>query len=99
VLAVVADDGGRVCAAGAAVRRGDLRGALDAYPEPPGYRGASVSPAPASFDEALGEFTLPYTAVREADDPDALLLEFLQNTYDVAADTGKWDRTALERGR
>jgi hypothetical protein len=35
--------------------------------------------------------------VREADDPDALLLEFLQNTYDVAADTGKWDRAALER--
>jgi hypothetical protein len=36
--------------------------------------------------------------VREADDPDALLLEFLQNTYDVAADTGNWDRPALERG-
>jgi hypothetical protein len=70
-----------------------------AYPERPGYRGASVSPAPASFDEGLGEFTLPYTAVREADDPDAVLLEFLQSTYDVAADTGNWDRAALERGQ
>jgi hypothetical protein len=69
-----------------------------AYPEPPGYRDASVSPVPASFDEALGEFTLPYTAVREADDPDATLLEFLQSTYDVAADTGNWNRAALERG-
>jgi len=69
-----------------------------AYPEPPGYRDASVSPVPGSFDDALGEFTLPYTAVREADDPDALLLEFLQSTYDVAADTGDWDRAALERG-
>ena len=68
-----------------------------AYPEPPGYRDAPVSPAPASFDEAMGEFTLPYTAVREAADPDAVLLEFLQSTYDAAADTGNWDRPALER--
>ena len=42
---------------------------------------------------------LPYTAVREADDPDAVLLEFLQSTYDVAADRGDWDRAALERGQ
>jgi hypothetical protein len=69
-----------------------------AYPEPRGYRDASVSPAPASFDEGLGEFTLPYTAVREAADPDAVLLEFLQSTYDAAADMGNWDRAALERG-
>ncbi|WNG93718.1 DUF5996 family protein [Mycobacterium sp. ITM-2016-00318] len=68
-----------------------------AYPEPEGYRDASVSPAQATFDEALGEFVLPYTAVREADDPDAVLLEFLQSTYDVAADLGRWDREALER--
>ncbi len=68
-----------------------------AYPEPPGYRDASVSPAQAAFDEGLGEFTLPYTAVREADDPDAVLLEFLQSTYEVAADMGGWDREALER--
>ncbi len=68
-----------------------------AYPEPPGYRDGSVSPAQAAFDEGLGEFTLPYTAVREADDPDGVLLEFLQSTYDVAADKGGWDREALER--
>jgi hypothetical protein len=42
---------------------------------------------------------LPYIAVREADDPDAVLLEFLQSTYDVAADTGRWDRAALESRR
>jgi Family of unknown function (DUF5996) len=68
-----------------------------AYPEPAGYRDGSVSLAQATFDEALGEFVLPYTAVREADDPDAVLLEFLQSTYDVAADLGGWDREALER--
>ena len=68
-----------------------------AYPEPAGFRDGSVSPAEATFDEALGEFTLPYTAVREADDPDAVLLEFLQSTYEVAADLAGWDREALER--
>ncbi|RPA02485.1 DUF5996 family protein [Gordonia sp. OPL2] len=68
-----------------------------AYPEPDGFRAARVGPDAASFDESLGEFLLPYTAVREAADPDALLLEFLQSTYVAAADAGGWDRSALER--
>lgn len=68
-----------------------------AYPEPEGFRAARVGPDAASFDESLGEFLLPYTAVREAADPDALLLEFLQSTYVAAADAGGWDRSALER--
>lgn len=41
---------------------------------------------------------LPYEAVRTVDDPDAVLLEFLQTTYVAAADSAGWDRTALERG-
>ena len=68
-----------------------------AYPEPPGYRDASRVAGSGGVRRRLGEFTLPYTAVREADDPDAVLLEFLQSTYDVAADKGGWDREALER--
>jgi len=68
-----------------------------AYPEPPGYRGATVVPAAAHFDDALGEFVLPYDAVRTADDPDALLLDFLQSTYEAAAGSASWDRAALER--
>ncbi|MGB3354167.1 MAG: DUF5996 family protein [Mycobacterium sp.] len=68
-----------------------------AYPEADGYRDAEVRPEQAYFDSNLGEFVLPYTAVREAADPDALLLEFLQSTYEVAADLGSWDRAALER--
>ena len=78
-------------------RRGRLL--LLRLPRPPGYRRRSVSPAPATFDEALGEFTLPYTAVRDAEDPDAVLLDFLQSTYEAAADTAGWDREALERGQ
>ena len=67
------------------------------YPEADGFRDAEVRPEQAYFDNNLGEFVLPYAAVREAADPDALLLEFLQSTYEVAADLGNWDRAELER--
>jgi hypothetical protein len=66
-----------------------------AYPEPPGYRDGKVTAA-AHFHAALGEFILPYEAVRTASDPDALLLDFLQTAYAAAADCGGWDRAALE---
>jgi hypothetical protein len=69
-----------------------------AWPEPAGYRDAVVAPGAASFDVTLGEFILPYEAVRVAADPDAALLEFLASTYAAAADLGRWDRAALECG-
>jgi hypothetical protein len=67
-----------------------------AYPAPPGFAQARVSPGAATFDSALGEFVLPYDAVRTATEPDAALLAFLQSTYSAAADLGGWDRAALE---
>lgn len=67
-----------------------------AYPEPPGYRTYPIRPASASFNEAFGEFVLPYEAMREAADPDAALLEFLQTTYEAAAEQAHWDRGELE---
>jgi hypothetical protein len=66
-----------------------------AYPQPPGFADA-VMPDGAGFDAALGEFILPYARVRAAAEPDALLLDFLQATYDAAASKGGWDRSALE---
>jgi hypothetical protein len=68
-----------------------------AYPEPDGFRGAVITPGLARFDETLGEFVLPYEAVRAAADPDAALTSFLQSTYDAAANLASWDRMALER--
>ncbi|HXS21018.1 MAG TPA: DUF5996 family protein [Steroidobacteraceae bacterium] len=68
-----------------------------AYPEPDGFRAARLPPG-ARFEQSLGEFVLPYDAVRTAADPDALLLEFLSSTYTAAADAGRWDRNALECG-
>jgi hypothetical protein len=67
-----------------------------AYPEPEGFRTAKVRPEAAFFSEALGEFVLPYEAVRTAADPDQTLLEFLQSSYEAAANAAKWDRDALE---
>ena len=67
-----------------------------AYPAPAGFRDAVVQPAAAFYSEALGEFLLPYDAVRTAADPDAALLAFLQSTYEAAARVGAWDRAALE---
>jgi hypothetical protein len=67
-----------------------------AYPEPAGYSTAAVRPAAAYYHEALREFVLPYDAMRRADSPDDTLLEFLQSTYEAAANLGRWDRAALE---
>lgn len=66
-----------------------------AYPAPKGYAEAPI-PAPGYFDGTLGEFLLDYEAVRTAADPEATLLDFLQATYEAAADLGDWDRAALD---
>jgi hypothetical protein len=68
-----------------------------AYPVPAGFGEAEVQPAAAYFHDTLGEFLLPYDAVRAAADPDATLLAFLQSTYEAAADVAGWDRASLER--
>jgi hypothetical protein len=68
-----------------------------AYPQPEGYKGAPVAPEQAFYSTELGEFILPYDAVRLAPSPDEALLAFLESTYDAAARLGHWDRPALER--
>jgi len=67
-----------------------------AYPIARGFNACSVEPTKARWNEKLGEFLIPYRVVRESADSDATLLRFLQTTYEVAAITGNWDRTALE---
>jgi len=68
-----------------------------AYPEPAGYGDTRLKTAAGFYEKDLGQFILPYDAVRQARDPDALLLGFLQETYEAAAELAKWDRKALER--
>jgi hypothetical protein len=67
-----------------------------AYPSPQGFAEARIQPAAASWNAELGEFVLPYAAVRAAPDPEAAVMEFLESTYVAAADLGRWPRAELE---
>lgn len=67
-----------------------------AYPTPKGFGDAKIAPDDAWFDKDLGEFVLPYDAVRKSGNPDAHLLAFLESTYEAAAKLGSWDRATLE---
>ncbi len=66
------------------------------YPEPEGFRHWPVEPSEAFYHDRLREFILPYEAVRLADNPDEMLLDFFESTYEAAAELGHWDRLALE---
>lgn len=68
-----------------------------AYPSPDGLEQASIRPSAAFYSTELGEFILPYDAVRKAEFPDHTLLEFLQSTYEAAASLGNWDQAALQQ--
>jgi len=67
-----------------------------AYPTPAGFGDAPIEPPEAYFHGALGEFILPYEAIRAYNDPTGILLRFLQSTYEAAANLGQWPRSALE---
>ena len=62
------------------------------YPEPAGYRTASLAPVPGVYHQVLGDFLLPYDEVRRSTDPDATLLAFLEATYSTGAGLASWDR-------
>ena len=79
---------------------GDIKGAAFygyAAPEPAGFGAAPVRPAQAYYHPQLKEFLLMYDDLRRADSPREALLEFLQSTYEAAANLAKWDRKELER--
>jgi hypothetical protein len=67
-----------------------------AYPEPAGYAQYVSGADGAAYNERGRLYLLPYENVRTAPDPEAMLLRFLQSTYEAAAETGHWDRTGLE---
>jgi len=78
---------------------GILEPAFYAYavPEPAGLKDAPVQPSSAYYHREMGEFILPYEAVRTASDPAAEIQQFIDSTYQRAATLGGWDRAALER--
>jgi hypothetical protein len=69
-----------------------------AAPAPAGLEAAKIQPASASYDGALGEFILKYDDLLAEPSPDKALMQFLQNSYEAAANLAAWDRASLERG-
>jgi len=67
-----------------------------AYPEPEGFKKWKVEPEDGFYSSDMGEFLLPYDAVRSSDNPEETLMRFLISTYEAAADLGRWDRAELE---
>jgi hypothetical protein len=67
-----------------------------AYPEPAGYGAVPVKPAQAFYSEEMGEFFLPYDAMRTVTSPDKALMDFFQSAYEAAANAGNWNREELE---
>lgn len=67
------------------------------YPTPAAFGEQTVEPKEAFYSKEMGEFFLLYDVVRNAADPETVLLQFLNSTYKAAAETGNWNRTALER--
>lgn len=68
-----------------------------AYPEPSAFQTYPIQPKEAFYNAQMREFVLPYETVRQAADPEAMLLTFLQSTYEAAANLAHWDRGLLER--
>ncbi|GAA4300374.1 DUF5996 family protein [Nibribacter koreensis] len=67
------------------------------YPEPEGYKTASVQPEEAYYHDTLGEYILPYKVVQQSDNPEQTLLSFLESTYRAGAQLANWDRKSLEQ--
>ncbi len=66
------------------------------YPTPTDFSEQEVQPKETFFSKDLGEFLLPYNAVAQSDNPEQMLMKFLQSTYDAAASTGNWDTKSFE---
>ncbi len=67
-----------------------------AAPEPAGLARQPVHPEAAFYHPDLKEYVLMYDQVRRAKSPENTLLDFLQSTYEAAANLANWDRDALE---
>ena len=55
------------------------------YPSPAGIEQAGIRPEAAYWNAEMGEFLLPYEAVRRAADPRRAVLDFLETTYRAGA--------------
>ena len=62
-----------------------------AHPAPPAFGHASLSPAGARWDQALGEYILDWDEVRAAPEPRKLAVEFARSAFRHACQVCGWD--------
>lgn len=67
-----------------------------ATPEPEGFKEAKVKPDAAFYSKDFSEFLLKYEDVRTSENPDQMILDFLQTTYEAGANLAEWNRANLE---
>lgn len=67
-----------------------------AYPADKDFGKAIITPWQSFYHADLGEYILNYDDVATSDRPEKMILDFFRSTYEVAAETGGWDRQNLE---
>jgi hypothetical protein len=79
---------------------GDVKGSAFycyAAPEPERLAGSKIFPTKAFYHPTMKEFLYMYDDARSAPSTRVAILDFMQSTYDAAADLAGWDRKELER--
>ncbi len=65
-------------------------------PAPEGFGEQKVKPDAAFYSKEMSEFFLKYEDVRKSENPDRMILDFMQTTYEAGAESAGWDREKLE---
>jgi len=66
-----------------------------AYPKPDGLAQRLIRPDAAGWNPTLGEFILPYEAVRRSRDPRQAILDFAESTFQAGAGLQGWEPALL----
>ncbi len=65
------------------------------FPQPPGAEEIAIAPAAAAWSQSIGEWIVPYEAVRDSSDPPAMLMQFLDAIYARCVSDAGWSASDL----
>ncbi len=65
-------------------------------PEPEEFKDGNIKPEAAFYSNEMSEYFLKYEDVRNSENPDKAILDFMQTTYEAGANAANWDREKLE---
>ncbi len=67
-----------------------------AAPAPDGFGKHKIKSEAAFYSDEMGEYLLKYEDVRQAENPDQMILDFMQTTYEAGANLANWHRKNFE---